>query len=420
VLAREDTPGLTRLTAYVVRASGAELTGEVLRDFLRDRLPDYLRPAAYVFLDALPLTPHGKLDRRALPPPAAAPAASPVPLTPLEEMLAGVWREVLAVPAVGPDDNFFDQGGHSLLAVRFLSRVRAAMGTDVPLAAFFQSPTLRELTRAVTFGTRPRPTPLIVLRPGESGPPLFCVHPLGGTVLCYFGLARRLDPGRPVFGVRAPELDADREVPGRVEDMAAEYITAIRQVQPEGPYLLAGWSMGAAVAFEMGRQLVRDGAAVALVAVLDMSARYAALYSDDDTTLLTDVADDLGIAVSEDALRRLDPNEQLEYVVRQAAGPTDEDLVRRTVRRYWQVCKGHERALQSYQPGPYPGRVTVFRSASGPTGPGGDRTMGWGALAAGGAEVFELPGTHQTLLSDPCVEELARTLRACIDLALGG
>jgi amino acid adenylation domain-containing protein len=111
VLAREDAPGQTRLTAYVVRASGVELTAEVLRDFLRDRLPDYLRPAAYVFLDALPLTPHGKLDRRALPPPAAAPAALPVPLAPLEEMLAGIWREVLAVPAVGPDDNFFDQGG---------------------------------------------------------------------------------------------------------------------------------------------------------------------------------------------------------------------------------------------------------------------------------------------------------------------
>jgi thioesterase domain-containing protein len=261
---------------------------------------------------------------------------------------------------------------------------------------------------------------LIVLRPGESGPSLYCVHPLGGTVLCYFDLARRLDPGRPVFGVRAPELDTDRDVPLRVEDIAAGYVAAVREDQPAGPYLLAGWSMGAAVAFEMARQLTGDGAPVALVAVLDMSARYAAFFADDDTTLLADMADDLGIAVSEDALRGLDPNEQLEYVVRQAAGPTDEELVRRTVRRYWQVCKGHERALKAYRPGPYPGRVTVLRSAAGPSGPGGDRTMGWGALAGGGAEVFELPGTHQTLLSEPCVGELARALGACIDRALGG
>jgi amino acid adenylation domain-containing protein len=420
VLAREDTPGLTRLTAYVVRASGAEVTAETLRDFLRDRLPDYLRPAAYVFLDTLPLTPHGKLDRRALPPPAVEPAAPPVPLAPLEEMLAGIWCEVLGIPAVGPDDNFFDQGGHSLLAVRFLSGVRAALGADVPLAAFFQGPTLRQLARAVTYGTRPRPTPLLLLRSGESGPPLFCVHPLGGTVLCYFDLARRLGPGRPVFGVRAPELDADRDVPERIEDMAAGYITAVREIQPDGPYLLAGWSMGAAVAFEMARQLTRAGAAVACVAILDMSARYAALFADDDTTLLSDVADDLGIPVSEDTLRRLEPDDQLEYVVRQAAGPTDTDLVRRTVRRYWQVCKGHERALQAYRPGRYAGRVTILRSVAGPSGPGGDRTMGWGDLAEGGAEVFELPGTHQTLLNEPCVSEVARALQACIDRGLGG
>jgi thioesterase domain-containing protein len=371
-----------------------------------------------VFLDALPLTPHGKLDRKALPPPAAEPAAAPEPLAPLEQMLAGVWCEILDVPAAGPDDNFFDLGGHSLLAVRFLSRVRAALGADVPLAAFFQGPTLRQLARAVTYGTRARPTPLIALRPGESGPPLFCVHPLGGTVLCYLDLARRLDPGRPVYGVRATELDADREVPERVEDVAAGYVAAVREVQPHGPYLLAGWSMGAAVAFEMARQLTGAGEPVALVAILDMTARYAALFADDDTTLLADVADDLGIPVSEDALRRLDPDDQLEYVVRQAAGTTDEHLVRRTVRRYWEVCKGHERALRAYRPGPYPGRVTVLRSAVGPSGPGGDRTMGWGELA-GGVEVFELTGTHQTLLREPCVGELARALRSCIGRSLG-
>jgi thioesterase domain-containing protein len=348
-----------------------------------------------------------------------SPSKTPaVPLTALEELLAEIWSDILGVHHVGPDDNFFDQGGHSLLAVRFLARVRASLGADVPLTVFFQCPTLHQLARAVTYGTRTRPTSLITLRPGMSGPPLFCVHPLGGTILCYFDLARRLAPGRPVLGVRAPELDTESAVPDRIEEMAAGYVTAVREVQPHGPYLLAGWSMGATVAFEMGRQLTRAGAAVALVAILDMWARYADFPADDATTLLADVADDLGIPVTQDELRRLDPEDQLEYVVRRAAGSADEDVVRRTVRRYWGVCQRHERALSAYRPGHFPGRVMVFRSAAGPSGPEDDRTMGWGAVA-GGVEVIELPGTHQTLLTEPCVSALTAALQSSIDRALG-
>jgi amino acid adenylation domain-containing protein len=425
VLARADAPGDQHLIAYVAPRTGASLTVEDLCAFLRERLPDYLRPAALVFLDALPMTPNGKIDRRALPAPVRLEkelATRQRPPTPVEEVLAEIWREVLGVERVGIDDNFFDLGGHSLRAVRLLFRIQALFGQEVSLKEFFQAPTIEQLACVLSRGSRSCASPLIALRPEGSQPPFFCVHPLGGTVLCYFDLARSMGPHQPFYGLRAVGLDGEREPHARIEDMADHYVTALRQLQPEGPYLLGGWSMGGLVAVEMAQQLQRSGCRVALVGLLDTWAPGSVFAEEDDATLLAEIASDLNIVVSEEDLRRLSPEEQLDHVVTRAAATSQQDagVMRSLLLRSWNVCRCHEQSLRNYKAAVYQGSITLFRASEDTPSTGKDQANGWEALVAGGIEIHDLPATHLTLIQQPCARLLARQLQECIDRALRG
>jgi thioesterase domain-containing protein/acyl carrier protein len=425
VMARVDVSGDQHLIAYVIPRAGASLSVGELRGFLQERLPDYLRPAAFVFLDALPMTPNGKLDRQALPAPARLEeglVTAQRPRTPVEEVLAEIWREVLGVERVGIDDNFFDLGGHSLRAVRLLFRIQALFGQEVSLKEFFQAPTIEQLAGVLSRGSRSCSSPLIALRPEGSQPPFFCVHPLGGTVLCYFDLARSMGPHQPFYGLRAVGLDGDREPYARIEEMADHYVTALRQVQLEGPYLLGGWSMGGVVAVEMAQQLQRSGCRVALVALLDTWAPGSVFAEEDDATLLAEIAGDLNIVVSEEVLRGLSPDEQLDRVVTRAAATSQQDagVMRRLLQRSWNVCRCHEQSLRNYTPAVYQGSITLFRAGEDSPSAGKDQANGWEALVAGGIEIHDLPATHLTLIQQPCARLLARQLQVCIDRALRG
>ncbi|MBG0815484.1 non-ribosomal peptide synthetase [Planomonospora sp. ID82291] len=248
-------------------AHGTVLDTAELRRFAAQALPDYMVPSAVVEIPALPLTVNGKLDRRALPAPAAPAAGGRPPATPLEETLCGLFAEVLDLPRAGADDGFFELGGHSLLAVRLVSRIREVLGTEVTIGALFEAPTPAGLAALVQGGGDGGVDPLAVLLPLRetgSAPPLFCVHPAGGLSWCYSGLIRHL-PDRPIYG-----LQARRDpLPGSLRDLAADYVAQIRTVQPEGPYHLLGWSTGGIIAQEMAVQLRLAGHGVAPLAILD-------------------------------------------------------------------------------------------------------------------------------------------------------
>ncbi|HEY0409314.1 MAG TPA: non-ribosomal peptide synthetase, partial [Candidatus Dormibacteraeota bacterium] len=274
VVARQ-APGTAarRLVAYVV-TQGEAVSAAELRSQVRERLPEYMVPSAFHFLEALPLTPSGKVNRRALPELDAAAGeeagAATLPRTPLEEELAAIWRQVLDVERVGVHDSFFDLGGHSLLAVRLLARIRRQLGRDLPLASLFASPTIEHLAALLGGGEGPAAsTPMVALQTAGTRRPLFLVHPVGGSVFCYTELARALGPDQPVYGLQAPE---EGPAPASLEEMAERYLAALRAVQPEGPYRLGGWSLGGVVAFEMARQLAARGEAVEQLAVLDVLA----------------------------------------------------------------------------------------------------------------------------------------------------
>jgi amino acid adenylation domain-containing protein len=354
------------------------------------------------------------------------------PRTAVEKQLAEIWRSLLAVERVGVHDNFFELGGHSLLAAQMLFRAQCLFEQRLSLGAFSQNPTISQVAQALTNGPASRSSILLPFRSQGTKIPLFCVHPLGGSGSCYFSLSHHFDAEQPFYAIRAPELDGEREPLDRIEDMAASYIDAILGVRSRGPYLLGGWSLGGVIAFEMARQLRARGMPVALVALLDTQPPGASASSsslsngeatgrsggEDDANLLAEIASDLDIRISRKVLRRLEPSERLDYVVRQAAGQQGEaDIVRRTVSRDFAVCKAQKCALAAYHPEIYQGSVTLFRCTARRSPRRNDQLGGWERLAAGGVQVHVVPGSHQTMIAEPRVRILARKLQACIDAA---
>ncbi|HEU0080271.1 MAG TPA: amino acid adenylation domain-containing protein, partial [Longimicrobiaceae bacterium] len=419
VVAREDVPGQKRLVAYLVPEAGAELSTWELKARLGSRLPQYMVPAAFVLLERLPLNATGKLDREALPAQSAAERERDQPLVPprdaLELRLARVWEELLGVPAVGVRDRFVDLGGHSLLAVRLMARVEEIGGRRVPLAAFFSEPTVEHLARLLRAEAAMAPaSPLVPLQPHGGGTPLFFVHPVGGSVLSYEALSRHLGATRPFYGLQSRGLDGEAVSAKTVEEMAEDYLGCVRGVQPRGPYLLGGWSMGGVVAFEMARRLRAEGEDVALLALLDsVLARDGAEAEDDDIEPYLHFALHLGLDpgqgnVTEAEARAMGHAERLEHI-RRAAVAADlfpGDVAPARIESLFAVFRTNASALRRYVPGVYDGVVTLLRAA----GSSGSVPSVWERVAAGGVRVREVPGTHFSMVREPGVRTLAGVL----------
>ncbi len=434
-----DEAGGQRLIAYVSARRGAGLpTAALLSRHLKDRLPEYMVPSAFVLLPALPHTPSDKIDRRALPAP--LPAERPTtsqpfvaPTTPLEELLAGLWRDVLHVEKVGVLDNFFEMGGTSIQAAMLINRLQEKLGQQVYTVALFDSPTIAGLVRFLesqsTATGRRQPagadqsadagrSPLLVPLQSEGTlPPCFLVHPPGGIVICYQALAHRLERERPVYGIRSRGLHGETDLPTRLEDMAAEYVAAIRAVQPDGPYHFGGWSMGGVVAYEMAQQLLTQGQSIGLLALLDTTIplnpaneRYA-----EDADLS---AREYGLDITLEELDRLGPDEQLPYLWQhvQKLGLVEADtplpLVQQILDDLKRLFHAHIRLANDYTVRPYPGRITLFRPSDSPIATSTSRDRNWGRLAAD-VDVHFVPGLHHTMVKEPHVQVLAEHLRKC-------
>ncbi len=241
------------------------------RGFLVERLPEYMVPAAFVVMERLPRTLQGKIHRRALPaPPTDRPQWSSVYVAPRDEhetMVAEVWEEQLGVQPIGVDDNFFELGGHSMLAVQVMGEIHRRSGRRLPLSALFQNGTVEHLATLLKQPEKSMAESVVVpLSRQGTLPGFFCIHPAGGTVFCYRQLAERLAEGRPFYGIQAVGLDGVGTPQEDAVEMAAYYANAIREIQPQGPYHLGGWSLGGNLAFETARQLQAQGAEVGMVA----------------------------------------------------------------------------------------------------------------------------------------------------------
>lgn len=270
VMAREDHAGEKRLVAYLV--AGDDRNAGVLAERLAAKLPSYMVPAALVALAALPVTANGKLDRKALPAPSFV-AAGRAATTPTEAMLARLYAEILHLPAPAPAEaDFFALGGDSLSAVRLAQALEAELGRDPGLGTIFEHPILAALATALE-AKRPSDDglgPLILLADGQAAAaPVFMIHPAGGLSWGYRTLARRIAPGRKVWGLQHPGVDPDAEMPASLYALAQDYAARIADVAPDGPVHLIGWSVGGLLAQEVAAILSRAGRQIGLVALLD-------------------------------------------------------------------------------------------------------------------------------------------------------
>ena len=268
---RDETSGDRRLVAYVVRDT-TEPGEDDLRTSVGRVLPGHMVPSAFVFLPALPLTLNGKVDRKALP----APAERPVhcgylaPEGAAEQAIATVWLELLARERIGRHDDFFAIGGHSLLAAQMLERLRREYGLRPMLKDLFEAPTIAALAARLSRPSQTVPAHAIVMRPGQQK--LFLVHPIGGGIAAYRPLVQALPDHVGAVAFQAAGLDDDAAPCDSLPAMASRYVSELLQIQPVGPYQLAGWSMGGLVAFEMALQLQHRGHEVSLLALLDAPA----------------------------------------------------------------------------------------------------------------------------------------------------
>jgi natural product biosynthesis luciferase-like monooxygenase protein/amino acid adenylation domain-containing protein len=414
-----------------------------LKAHLKGALPDYMIPSHVVVLDALPLTPSGKVDRKALPEPGRTEAAGgssyAAPRDALESQLAWMWEELLGVRPVGVRDSFFELGGHSLLAVRLMARIKAQFGVDLPISALFGGETVEELAKVLSEqGTGWRSSPLVPIQPRGSKPPFFCVHALGGNVNNYYALARRLGVEQPFYGLQAPPLHEADEDDARIEVMAARYLEAMREVQPAGPYRLGGYSFGSFVAYEMARQLRERGHEVAFLGLLDT---YSPVYLNrlpqtrDVAEMLVSLAWSTSrehgkrLLLNVEELRRLGFDEQLDFFLARMReeGLAPPEVDHELLARFLKGSAARQRAARDYAPEPYDGPLTLFnceerdalwvqRIAAHGLDPD-DRTLGWGELTSGPVEVLEVPGHHDVICQEPYVETLAARLGAALEAA---
>lgn len=504
VLVREDTPGDKRIVAYVVTVDGdvsgvdneseCELVAQLL-DGARRQLPDYMLPSAVVFLTSLPKSASGKVDRAALPKPAHRRITQSTeliaPRDEIEEALARIWSEVLEYKPVSVKHNFFDNGGHSLLALNLKSEVHRHFGVNLQLATLFENGTVENLARHIgelvasgameedelsdvwDFSNKPESLrgvgfighlkyifrdhstkqkasssapsealeALVPIQPKGDRTPMFCIHSIGGGVLCYGELARSLDSEQPVYGLQFTNDSEKDEL--TIAHMASQYIDAIKSVQPEGPYALCGWSLGGVIAFEMAQKLRAGGDEITLLAMLD-SYPFDSEHSQhdlDELELLQRFVEDLAMlngqdvapewmaAVADEQLEydRVNLNDEVEerVVISAKIMPSILEMALDALKlsnvlpmdmeigefeRRWADFRASYVAWSQYRPQRYEGRISLIMAGEGILEKQPTPYHGWSAYAGGGMSIDIFPGNHYELLRMPTLDLTAQKI----------
>ncbi|HEX2093470.1 MAG TPA: alpha/beta fold hydrolase, partial [Longimicrobiaceae bacterium] len=418
VLAREDAPGDRRLVAYYVAAQALET--EVLRTYLGERLPEYMVPAAYVRLEEIPLTPNGKVDRRVLPAPegeAYARRGYEAPVGEVEAALAAIWAEVLKVERVGRRDNFFELGGHSLLAVQVIGRVRRGLDAGLALADVFSYPTVESLAARVCGSVREvRNDRAIPVRTDGPEQPLFLVHEGSGSVAYAQVLHRYLDSGIPVYAL--PAVSAQEPPLRTVEGMATRLVRMVREIQPEGPYRLAGWSVGGVLAYEMAVQLLGQDQAVEFLGMMDSyypaAGGNGAGNGRHNYGLLLHLlrmeagGESRSLEPADRALVAPGPDLETFVATCREKGLLPGHVTAAQAQEMENRLHVHDRSIRGYRPQPIPLPVHLFSARDGADA---DPRRGWQTLLDGTSiRVTPVPGTHLSMMEASNVEFLGRAL----------
>lgn len=436
VLALEDASGDKKLIAYLVFNEGREATSADLRLFLSTKLPEYMLPSVFIFLDTMPLTPNGKVDRSALPVPDHKRELEKTYIAPrnfFETELTKIFEDCLKINPIGVQDNFFELGGSSIQAAIVFSKIRKLLGKQLPLTTLLSAPTIEQLAIFLSKkGGSDLRSSLVPIQPYGSKPPFFVMHGGAGNVLFYQNLAPHLGMDQPLYALQPKGLNGFDTPHTRIEDMAAHYITEIRSVQPDGPFFLGGYCLGAILAFEMAQQLSRQGHKVALLANFNgISPGTVDPTEISDNNELKESTNEPFAQIITDYWKkfaRLSAKEKMVFPVRLVKNILWNYKTKSTIRRYgykFYLSLGrplpepllknfflvtNSKIANAYVPHCYGGRMIIFRS---PDIYKDDPTLGWDGLLAGGIGICNIAGDHinrRDIMNEPFVQNLAKEL----------
>jgi len=399
VMAREDTPGDKRLVAYIVPRTKQQPRVAELRAYIRQSLPDYMVPSVFSFLAMFPLTPTGKIDRRALPAPVQEHrdlSAVLAPRNETEELVLSIFQEVLKVETVGVTDDFFDLGGHSLMAARLVSQIQAVTRRNIQLADLFRAATVESLARLIQQGSNPERDPVVMeIKRGDSSRlPFFAIVPPGEEALGYAMLARHMGPEQTVYKIQghSPVTGSKRPYSGaEMQAMTEEYMAAMRSVQPHGPYCLGGFCDGTHIAEQIVLRLEAEREDVGLFAIFDtwvlQHSQNRFLWKIFYYSQRVKEMKSLSLAHRLKAYKRVAAN-KVQTLVGSKEGRTD---WRRT---YWP---------ENFSPTRFRAPVALFKRPKQPFYYINDPQMGWGERSQGGVTIHEIEFHHTQILREPQV-----------------
>ncbi|WP_439415462.1 amino acid adenylation domain-containing protein [Larkinella sp. GY13] len=435
VIAREDRPGDQQLVAYVVSESpeiNQALPKELVQQWkqqVRQQLPDYMVPRAFVALSKFPITANGKIDRKLLPAPSLSERDNETgfmsPRTDVEKLVAEIWTECLKIENISVFDNFFELGGHSLTAVQVMSLLEKKTGKNLPLATLFEYSTIEKLAsilhmngRSVTWDS------LVPIKPHGTKIPLYIVHGAGLHVLLFNTLALSMDPDQPVYGLQAKGINSEDKPLESIEEIAAYYIDAIRAQNPEGPYALAGYSFGGIIAYEMSKQLRKMGKEVKMLAMFDTYAYQSNFFDPWPArawqNTLTAIKERLYVLT----LLKENPRETVVNVTKSVQKKANrfyrkirynEDHLKVFHGNYYKVNEANEIASRKYRLEPQEITVTLFRAKKHSYYVDDFEYLGWKPFALNGITIHEVPGDHFNLFTSPNDKEFARILQEVLD-----
>lgn len=429
VAVRGQDSGSKRILAWVQAVPGASPTSGSIRDYLSLKLPAFMCPDGIGIVETFPINPNGKIDSSKLPDPLeerkSGDRSAPVGKT--EEKLAEIWRALLDIPEVGRNDGFFELGGHSLMALRMFSRINREFDQSLPLSALIGHPTIRQLALLLEQAGQAEPPKqsgggyLVSLAPKGSQPPLVCIHGGDGGVLFYKALATLLPTDLPVHAIESTELGNSGPItPASIEETAALYIDTLLSLRPHGPFRLAGYSFGGVVAHEMACQLTAKGHTVEFLGLLDthnpsapyivnsFPKRIAAFWKNHNDTPLAPRVFKLAARFADGVATHQRVKKEEKAARTEAPDAAHGDL------RRVQVRQENWRAMQAYQPRPFPGRITLFKAQDQSDKFEWPDDYGWKDYAAGGLDIITVAGQHLTLFDPENVHHLAEVLSPAI------
>jgi thioesterase domain-containing protein/NAD(P)-dependent dehydrogenase (short-subunit alcohol dehydrogenase family)/acyl carrier protein len=344
----------------------------------------------------------------------------------VEGILVAWWQNLLGLEQVSRDDDFFDLGGDSMIGTQLFSRIKNTYELDLGLSTLFEARTIGQLAQLIRQKSQksklsreePRPwSPLVGIQPKGTRLPIYVISGLGGNVIEFHNLAFNLGEDQPMYGFVPRGLDGKDPYHTRVEDMAADYVKAIRSTQPEGPYHLLGYSFGGIVAFEVARQIVAQGGHVGLLGLLDTIEWHymERVFVERDSFQVMSrhleafVRPERGVDRISYFKELLDAKfSRIKYRLFHALG-------RALPQKIASIEEMNSYAAVNYHPEVYPGKLTLFRSTQRVAQEGNDQLLGWGELASGGVQVHHVPSTHFSILKEPGVQVLAEKLRSRLD-----